>query len=105
VLAPQAIAEFIWYAAMTANLPVGKSQPLVAVEVAADRLITLDPGVFTATRSPDAEGRRVYAIAGKNGKFDVTGWFSVDADGLPHEVNLKLVFGTFIWRRSGSNGP
>jgi imidazolonepropionase-like amidohydrolase len=104
VLAPQAIAEFIWYAAMTANLPVGKSQAVVAVEVVTDRLITLDPGVFTSTRSPDADGRRVYTIAGKNGKFDVTGTYSIDADGLPHEVNLKLVFGTFAWRRLDGKG-
>lgn len=105
VLAPQAIAEFVWFAVMTANLPVGKSQPLVSVEVITDRLITLDPGAFTVTRSPDAEGRCVYAITGKAGKFDLAGWYSIDADGLPHEVNLKLVFGNFVWRRLGDKAP
>jgi hypothetical protein len=99
VLAPQAVAEFVWYASMLGGLEVDTSQPLTAVEVITDRALTLDPGTFTATRSPDADGRRVYAFAGKNGKLDLKGGFTVDADGAPHEVTLTLVFGTFVMRR------
>lgn len=45
-------------------------------------------------------------MTGSAGKLDLTGSLSVDADGLPHEVTFKLVFGTFVMRRAGSdNGP
>lgn len=106
IIAPQALAEFVWYAQLVADLEVGTSRPLVAVEVQAERELSLEPGTFTATRSPDAGGRKVYTIEGKNGRFDIEGGFSVDADGAPHEVTLTLVFGTFVMRRSGGdNGP
>ncbi|HUQ04749.1 MAG TPA: amidohydrolase family protein, partial [Kofleriaceae bacterium] len=103
VLAPQAIAEFVWYAAATAKLKQGESMPLTAVEVLAERSLSLDPGTFTATRIADKDGRRTYDFVGKNGKLDLKGGFSVDADGAPHEVTLTLVFGTFVMRRSGGD--
>jgi imidazolonepropionase-like amidohydrolase len=100
VLAPQAVAEFVWYASMLGDLEVGKDKPLTAVEIIAEQSLRLDPGTFTATRSPDADGRRVYAFTGKNGRLDLKGTFSVDADGAPHEVSLTLVFGTFVMKRA-----
>jgi imidazolonepropionase-like amidohydrolase len=106
VITPQAIAEFVWYAAATAGLKEGESMPLTAVEVVAERSLALDAGTFTATRTADKDGRRTYDFAGKNGKLDVKGAFSVDADGAPHEVTLTVVFGTFVMRRSsGDDAP
>lgn len=100
VLAPQAVAEFVWHAAALADLEVGKARTRTAVEVMTERSLTLEPGTFTFTRSPDADGRRVYAVTGKLGRLDVKGHMSVDADGAPHEVSLTVVFGTFVIRRS-----
>jgi hypothetical protein len=103
VLAPQAIAEFVWYAAATAGLNEGESMPLTAVEVIAERALALDAGTFTATRLADKDGRRTYAFAGTHGKLDLKGGFSVDADGAPHEVTLTLMFGTIVMRRAGGD--
>ena len=44
--------------------------------------------------------RRVYSIAGKHGEMDISGTFSVDADGAPHELELTIPFGTFGMRRT-----
>jgi hypothetical protein len=51
------MAEFIWYAQLVADLEVGKSRPLVAVEVQAERELALEPGNLTATRSTPAAAR------------------------------------------------
>jgi len=99
VVAPQAVAEFAWYAEILAPLAVGKSRTIDAVEVVTDMGLRLDPGRFTFTRKPDAEGRRVYDLTGTHGKLDLTGSFSVDKDGAPHEISLTLKFGTFVIRR------
>ena len=99
VIAPQTVAEFVWYATMVADLDVGRDRPLAAVEVQAERSLALDPGAFTATRQPDTAGRRIYAITGRNGRLDVKGTFSVDPDGAPHEVSVTLIYGTIVIRR------
>ena len=99
VVAPQAVAEFAWYAEILAPLAVGKSRTIDAVEVVTDMGLRLDPARFTFTRKPDADGRRVYDLTGTHGKLDVTGSFSVDKDGAPHEMSLALKFGTFVIRR------
>lgn len=106
VLAPQAIAEFIWHADALADLGLGKVRTRTAVEVMSEGSLVLEPGTFTFTRAPDDGGRRVYTVTGKIGRLDLKGHMSVDADGAPHEVSLTLVFGTFVIRRSGGdNGP
>ncbi len=99
VVAPQAIAEFTWYAEILAPLAVGGARTIDAVEVVTDTGLRLDPGRFTFTRKPDAGGRRVYDLTGTHGKLTLTGSFSVDTDGLPHEITLTLKFGTFVIRR------
>lgn len=99
VVAPQAVAEFAWYADILAPLAVGESRTIDAVEVMTDNGLRLDPGRFTFTRKPDAGGRRVYDLTGTHGKLDLTGTFTVDRDGAPHEISLTLKFGTFVIRR------
>ena len=84
-----------------ARLAVGRSKAITAVAVRTETGLALDPASFTFTRKPDADGRRVYDITGKNGKLDLTGTFTVDTDGAPHEVTLVLSFGTLITRRTG----
>jgi hypothetical protein len=99
VIAPQTVAEFVWYAGLLATLPVGSSLKLTAAEVMIEAAISLEPGAFTFKRLPDADGRRIYEISGTNGKLDVAGRFTVDADGAPHEVELKVKWGTFVTTR------
>ncbi len=99
VIAPQAIAEFFFYADTLAALKVGASRTLDAVEVVTDTGLKLDPGRFTFTRKPDDGGRRSYEMTGVHGSLDLTGKVSIDADGAPHEVELVLKFGTFAMRR------
>lgn len=99
VIAPQAIAEFVWYSDLLAKLAPGGSRAVDVVEVMTDQGLRLDPAHFTFTRQPDAEGRRVYTLEGSVGKLDVKGTFSVDRDGAPHEVSITLKFGTFVLRR------
>ncbi|MCB9559958.1 MAG: amidohydrolase family protein [Kofleriaceae bacterium] len=99
VIAPQAVAEFFAYAPRLADLEIGASRPLVAAEVVTDGGLRLTPGRFTFTRQPDADGRRVYGIAGTHGELDLTGTFSVDPDGAPHQVSLTVRFGTFVTTR------
>jgi imidazolonepropionase-like amidohydrolase len=100
VIAPQAVAEFVWYADILAPLAVGASRAVDAVEVMTDTGLRLDPGRFTFTRKPDTDGRRTYDFTGTHGKLELTGSFTVDRDGAPHEVSLSLKFGTFIMRRA-----
>ena len=100
IIAPQAVAEFVWYADILAPLAVGASRPVDAVEVMTDTGLRLDPARFTFTRKPDAGGRRTYDFIGTHGKLDLTGSFTVDRDGAPHEVSLALKFGTFVMRRA-----
>lgn len=100
VVAPQAVAEFVWYADILAPLAVGASRPIDAVEVMTDTGLRLDPARFTFTRKPDTDGRRTYDFTGTHGKLDLTGSFTVDKDGAPHEVSLTLKFGSFVIRRA-----
>jgi hypothetical protein len=99
VIAPQAIAEFVWYADRLSKLAVGASQTVSVAEVMVENAVSLDPATFTFKRLPDADGRRVYTVGGKHGKLDLTGTFSVDADGAPHEVSVTVPFGTFVTKR------
>jgi hypothetical protein len=99
VIAPQTVAEFVWYAGRLGTLPVGSSQKLTAAEVVIEAAVSLDPGVFTFKRLPDADGRRIYELSGTHGSMDLTGRFSVDADGAPHEIELKVKWGTFVTTR------
>ena len=102
VIAPQAVAEFVWYADILAPLAVGASRTIDSVEVVTDTGLRLDPARFTFTRKPDAGGRRTYDLTGTHGKLELTGTFTVDADGAPREISLKVTFGTFVIRRVDS---
>lgn len=99
VIAPQAIAEFVWYGDRLAKLGVGAKQTLTVAEVMTDSGLKLDPASFTFERLSDADGRRMYKLAGKHGQLDATGTFSVDKDGAPHDVSVTVVFGTFGMKR------
>lgn len=100
VVAPQAIAEFVWYADRLAKLAVGAKQTITAAEVMTDNGLRVDPASFTFERLADADGRRMYKLAGKHGKMDLTGAFSVDKDGAPHDVLVTVSFGTFAMKRT-----
>ena len=99
VIAPQAVAEFVWYADILAPLAVGASRTVDSVEVLTDNGLKLDPARFTFTRKPDAGGRRAYDLSGTHGKLELTGSFTVDRDGAPNEMSLTLKFGSFVIRR------
>lgn len=99
VIAPQTIAEQLWYVAALADLEVGKARTLTAAEVTTDGRLDVVPGSFTFTRAPDADGRKVYAFTGTHGRMDVTGQLVVDPDGAPREVSVTVKYGTFITRR------
>jgi imidazolonepropionase-like amidohydrolase len=100
VIAPQAVAEFVWYAVKLDKTRVGASTTLTAAEVMLETGVQLAPGTFTFKRAPDAEGRRIYAITGKHGELEVAGSLSVDPDGAPHEIEVKVRWGTFVTRRA-----
>jgi imidazolonepropionase-like amidohydrolase len=102
IIAPQAVAEFVWYADILAPLAVGASRKVDTVEVVTDTGLRLDPARFTFTRKPDAGGRRTYDLTGTHGKLALAGSFTVDADGAPREITLTLTFGTFVIRRVDS---
>ncbi len=99
VIAPQTIAEFVWYATRLAALKVGGTQTITAAEVMTENAVQLTPASFTFKRIEDLDGRRRYEISGKHGAMELTGTFSVDADGAPHVVEVKVPFGTFITKR------
>jgi hypothetical protein len=99
VIAPQTIAEFVWYADKLAKTAVGSSTTIKAAAVQVDADVRLDAATYTFKRLPDVDKRRVYEIAGKVGSIDVTGSFSVDADGAPHDIVATVKWGTFITRR------
>jgi imidazolonepropionase-like amidohydrolase len=99
VVAPQAIAEFFWYAERLADLAPGGKRVLTAVEVVTHPSFELAPGRFEFTRRPDEGERRRYDLVGKHGKLDLTGRFTVDKDGAPREVQLTVSFGTQLVRR------
>ena len=99
VIAPQTIAEFVWYAVRLAALKVGGSTTITSAEVMIENAVQLTPATFTFKRLADADGRRNYEIAGKHGRLDLTGKFSVDADGAPHDVEVRVPFGTFVTKR------
>jgi imidazolonepropionase-like amidohydrolase len=99
VLAPQSIAEFVWYAGRLATTPVGTSVTVTSAEVMVDTSVRLDPATFTFKRLPDADGRRVYELGGKHGELDLKGKFSVDSDGAPHDIEATVKWGTFSTKR------
>jgi imidazolonepropionase-like amidohydrolase len=99
VIGPQSIAEFVWYADRLAKTAVGKSVTMTAAEVMIDSNVRLDPATYTFKRVADAEGRRSYEMTGKLGKLDFTGTFNVDADGIPHHVDITVPFGRFVTKR------
>ncbi|NVB84417.1 MAG: amidohydrolase family protein [Kofleriaceae bacterium] len=99
VIAPQTIAEFVWYATRLSSLKVGATKALTAAEVMMDNALQLVPASFTFKRLDDQDGRRRYELSGKNGKLDVTGQFSVDADGAPHVVEITVPWGKFVTKR------
>lgn len=99
VISPQTIAEFVWYATRLAKLKVGATASISAAEVMLESTVKLEPGSFTFKRLADSDGRRIYEMAGKLGKLDVTGTLSVDADGAPHTVEVVVPWGKFVTRR------
>jgi hypothetical protein len=99
VIAPQAIAEFIWYTPELTSLAVGGKRTLTAAEVRTEGALVVDLGRFTFTRVPDAGGLRVYDFAGKHGQLELTGRLTLAADGLPAEVSITIKYGTITFRR------
>jgi imidazolonepropionase-like amidohydrolase len=99
VLAPQSVAEFVWYAEKLAEVKVGDAKKFTAVALMVDNTVHLDPVEVSFTRKSDAEGRRVFDIAGSYGGMPVTGTFALDADGSPNAIELKLKWGTFLTKR------
>ena len=99
VIAPQAVAELVWYTPELTPLAVGASRELRAAAVRTDGALALDPSTLTFTRAPDEGKQRVYTFTGRYGTLDVTGRFVLDPDGAPAEVTAKVKFGTFTTRR------
>lgn len=99
VIAPQTIAEFVWYAARLDKLAVGGTKTLDAAEIMVESSVSLAPAKFTFKRLTDVDGRRMFELAGKHGALDLKGTFSVDKDGAPHDVEVSVKFGTFATKR------
>lgn len=70
---------------------MGASRTIDAVEVMTEKGLRPDPARFTFTRRHDVEERRVYDLAGTHGDKRLTGTFTVDSDGAPHEVSAQSV--------------
>jgi imidazolonepropionase-like amidohydrolase len=95
VIVPQSIAEYVWYADRLASLPVGQTRTLTVVSISIDNSVKLEPGSYKFTRVSD----RSFDYAGKVGDLDVTGKFSFDADGAPHEIEVSVRWGTITTKR------
>jgi imidazolonepropionase-like amidohydrolase len=95
VVVPQSIAEYVWYADRLASLPAGKSARLTVASINIDNGAKLDPGTYTFKRV----GERSFEYGGKVGDLDITGSFSFDADGAPHEIEVKVRWGTLTTKR------
>lgn len=99
IIAPQTIAEFFWYADSLEDLPVGQSRTIRSIVARTERGLTLELVTLELTRAADTDGRRHYDLTGSIGPLPLTGTFTVDPDGAPHEVSLTVSFGTFATRR------
>lgn len=95
VIVPQSIAEYVWYGDRLASLAVGKSTSLPLATINIDNGVKLDAGTYTFKRVSE----RAYEYSGKVGELDVTGTFSLDADGAPHEMEVKVRWGTITTKR------
>lgn len=95
VIVPQSVAEYVWYADRLASLPVGKSVTLPVVSINIDNGVKLEPATYTFKRV----GERAFEYAGKVGDLDIEGKFSIDADGAPHEIEVKVRWGTITTKR------
>ncbi|HVK88720.1 MAG TPA: amidohydrolase family protein [Kofleriaceae bacterium] len=99
VIAPQSIAEFVWYAEKLAATKVGAATKLSAVAVLTDGTPRLEPTVLTFTRRPDADGRRVFEFTATYGSEPASGTLSLDPDGTPHTIEIKVKWGAFVTKR------
>ena len=98
-IAPQSVAELVWYANKLASLGVGASTKLTVAAINVDASVKLEPAAYTFKRLADADGRKSYEYSGKQGDLDVAGTFSIDTDGAPHEIAVKVKWGTFLTKR------
>lgn len=94
ILSPSTVAAYFWYVESIAKLAVGATHTIDTAEVVLDGGPRLDAGRFTLVRAPDADGRRVYTLTGKQGTLDLTGRLVVDTDGAPYRVELTMKWGT-----------
>lgn len=100
MIAPQSVAEYVWYAERLAKLAVGAETTVTSAAVLVDASVQLAPSTLRIKRAADKDGRRLYEVTGKVGDLDLTGSFSFDADGAPHEVTATVKWGTFVTRRT-----
>lgn len=105
VIAPQTVAEFLWYVPLLADLSVGATRTVTAAEVVTDGRLAVVPGRFAFTRTADDGGRRAYTIDGTHGALALTGRLIVGADSAPDEVTVTVKFGTFTTRRVAPPTP
>lgn len=99
LIAPQTVAEYLWYADRLAKTAVGAETAITSAAVMVDATVQLLETSLRIKRVADQDGRRTYEVAGKVGDLDLTGRFSVDADGAPHEIAATVKWGTFVTRR------
>ena len=64
-----------------------------------DNGVKLEAATYRFKRIPDADGRKSFEYSGKVGDLDVTGTFSIDTDGAPHEMEVKVRWGTITTKR------
>jgi hypothetical protein len=100
VIAPQSIAEFVWYGEQLASAKVGDTVKLAAVAVMTEGAPRLDPVALTFTRRPDADGRRSFELTGTYGALPVKGTFTLDPDGAPNTVEIEVTWGKLVTRRT-----